>query len=98
MYKEVVNVQRHCQEGDLVTVEAHPVGACEVTVFSGAVCCAGANNGGLLLPAACASVFLLALFAWCLQGDKKMIRQFPTNTGIGFLCNIMRFQPRGRTR
>ena len=56
--KEVV--QRH--RGNFVTVEAHPAGACEVMAFSGAVCCAGASNGGLLVPGAwgmCECVFLL---------------------------------------
>ena len=55
--KEVVQRYR----GDFVTVEAHPAGACEVMAFSGASCCAGASNGGLLVPGACASV----CFAWC---------------------------------
>jgi hypothetical protein len=43
----------------LGTVEAHPAGACEVMALSGAVHCAGASNGGLLVPGACARVFLL---------------------------------------
>ena len=45
-------------EGDLVTVEAHPVGTCDVMTFVGAVEC-WASNGGLLVPGACASCVLI---------------------------------------
>ena len=48
---------------DLGTVEAHPAGTCELMAFSGAVHCAGASNGGLLVPGVCASVCVCLLRA-----------------------------------
>ena len=67
--KEVVQRYR----GDFVTVEAHLAGACEVMAFSGAVCCAGASNGGLLVPGACASVCFCFVRACILLSDAKHV-------------------------
>ena len=60
-------------EGDLGTVEAHPAGACEVMASSGAVHCAGASNGVLLVPRACARAFVLGA---CLHFCSEMPNAF----------------------